>query len=114
MPMITKAEIIQTINLDDGDIEKLQHVKGNVYIINSNTGSVNFQQNFTDCISMLLESGQSFQEIVNMVKCTLIQLALGKSKNYSEAGQILGLDRRSVKYHYNKYKRIENKKKPGR
>jgi hypothetical protein len=111
----TKAEINQEIKIDDETIEKLQQVKGNVYIVQSNNGSINSSISAASLSDILLEHyerGVGFKELVNQVKKIYISFALQKSINVAEAAKRLKVDRRLLDYYLNgedKQVLLENK-----
>jgi len=98
-----KAEINQSITIDDEALDKLSHVQGNVYIINSNDGSINTQINasaLSDCLERYYKDGISFKEIVTEVKRLYLSFAVRDSVNYSQAARRIKLDRKAIEYYF--------------
>jgi len=99
--IITKAKIQQSISLSDEDLDRLSRVAGNVYIINSNNGSIATKTDFTfaGCVKDLYDSGLSFRDILVGVRKGLIELALQEYKTPTLAAERLGMQRRLIYYH---------------
>lgn len=99
--MKTKAEINQSIRLSDRDIENLSHIDGNVYIFNSNTGSVNVriettEKKLAEAIIELVENQEcGYREVVNIVKRALIEYAFSQTGSVTGMAQYLKMPKRA-------------------
>ena len=97
--ILTKAQIQQSISISDEDIEKLSRVKGNVYIMNQNSGNITVDLSVDDCIRGLYDSGMSFRQIMNGVRKGLINHALAEYHTPTLAAKRLKMQRKLIYYH---------------
>jgi hypothetical protein len=94
-----KAEINQSISLDDKTIEDLKHVDGNVYLVNMNSGSVNTQVNFSDCLMDYYKQGIGLFAILEKVRRLYVNLALTDCKTKTEAARRLKVSPKTIWNH---------------
>ena len=68
--MKTKAEIVTNLIIDEKTLASLEKVKGNVYIVNQNTGSINLQTNLVDCLANQFKKHKGLDEILTQWRTT--------------------------------------------
>jgi hypothetical protein len=96
----TKAQISQIVNIDDDTLKELQKVEGNVFIVNTNSGSISTNNSerplLSECLYGLYLQGDSLNTVLYKVRRMYVEFAMADTFSVTAAAEKLGVHRTAL------------------